>query len=97
VIFPDPNPEYVELAPDFLRVPLEGIYKNLVFRVCWLRPHFCLSYHHQPSSARINHDKKDVKNSFGARVISAKPLLSLKAPEISQPSPPGQKEDHEKY
>jgi hypothetical protein len=48
-------------------------------------------------SASIDHDKKDVKNSLGARVISTKPLLSLKAPEISRPSPPGQKEDHEEY
>ena len=69
----------------------------MVFRIRWLRPHFCLSYHHQPSSASIDHDKKDAKNSLGARVISAKPLLSLKEPEISRTSPPGQKEDHEEY
>jgi hypothetical protein len=33
--------------------------------------------------------KKDVENSLGARVMSAKPLLSPKEPKISRTSPPG--------
>jgi hypothetical protein len=41
--------------------------------------------------------KKDVKDSLGARVISAKPLMSPKEPEISRTSPPGKRKGHEKY
>jgi hypothetical protein len=41
--------------------------------------------------------KKDVKDSLGARGMSAKLFEVLKEPEIRQTSPPGAREDHEKY
>ena len=40
-------------------------YKNLVFRVRRLRPHFCLSYPLQPSLGSINHDKKRSQGQLG--------------------------------
>jgi hypothetical protein len=41
--------------------------------------------------------KKDVKDSLGSRVISAKLLLSPREPKISRTSPPGKRMDHEEY
>jgi hypothetical protein len=41
--------------------------------------------------------KKDVKDSLGARGMSAKLFEVLKEPQITQTSPPGQREGHEKY
>jgi hypothetical protein len=41
--------------------------------------------------------KKDVKDSLGARGMSAKRSEAPKVPKITQTSPPEQREGHEKY
>lgn len=52
------------------------------------------SNHHEEAQIMT---KKDVKDSLGALVISAKPLMSSKAPEIGRNSPFGRSRDYEKY
>jgi hypothetical protein len=41
--------------------------------------------------------KKDVKDSLGARSMSAKRYEAPKVPKITQAFPPEQREGHEKY